>query len=314
MIFTHGVMSKIHGKLMTFLERSHLDIIRAVDLHGSMTAAANALHLTQSALSHSMRKLEDRAGVKLWYREGRSLRLTPAGTYLLTTANRLIPQFVHAEEQLGQFARGERGTLRIGMECHPCYQWLQKIVTPYLRAWPLVDFEVKQKFQFGGIGALFAYEIDLLVTPDPLRKKSLHFEPVFDYEQVLVVSSEHPLREEDYVIPEQLGKEVLFTYPVSRDRLDIYTCFLAPAGMTVRKQKVVENTDMMLQMVACGRGVAALPRWLVEEFSEKYPVRAVRLGPGGVQKQIFLGVRRTDLEVDYLNAFMELARNYSEHP
>jgi len=299
---------------MAFLERSHLEIVRAVELHGTMTAAANALHLTQSALSHSMRKLEDRIGVKLWYREGRSLRLTPAGTHLLATANRLIPQFVHLEERLEQFARGERGTLRIGMECYPCYQWLQKIVAPYLRAWPLVDFEVKQEFQFGGIGALFAHEIDLLVTPDPLRKKSLHFEPVFDYEQVLVVSSDHPLAEKDHVIPRQLGEEVLFTYPVSRDRLDIYTCFLTPAGRTVRKQKAIESTDIMLQMVACGRGVAALPGWLVEEFSEKYPVRGVRLGSRGVQKQIFLGVRRTDLEVDYLNAFMELARNYSEHP
>ncbi|MEM1308117.1 MAG: LysR family transcriptional regulator [Cyanobacteria bacterium P01_H01_bin.153] len=299
---------------MTFLERIHLEIIRAVDQQGTMTAAAEALHLTQSALSHSMRKLEDQIGVKLWHREGRSLRPTQAGTHLLATANRLIPQFIHAEERLGQFARGERGTLRIGMECHPCYQWLQKITGPYLRAWPSVDFEVKQEFQFGGIGALFAHEIDLLVTPDPLRKKSLHFEPVFDYEQVLVVSADHPLREKDHVIPRQLGEEVLFTYPVSRDRLDIYTRFLTPAGRTVRKQKVVESTDMMFQMVACGRGVAALPRWLVEEFSEKYPVCAVQLGPNGVQKQIFLGVRRTDLEVDYLNAFMELARNYREHP
>ena len=299
---------------MAFLERSHLEIIRAIELHGTMTAAANALHLTQSALSHSMRKLEDQMGVKLWDREGRSLRPTPAGTYLLATANRLIPQFVHAEERLGQFARGERGTLRIGMECHPCYQWLQRITAPYLLAWPLVDFEVKQEFQFGGIGALFAHEIDLLVTPDPLRKNSLHFEPVFDYEQVLVVSSDHPLGEKEYIIPRQLGEEVLFTYPVPRDRLDIYTRFLAPASRTVRKQKVVESTDMMLQMVACGRGVAALPRWLVEEFSEKYPVRAVQLGPNGVHKQIFLGVRRADLDVDYLNAFMELARNYHEPP
>ena len=297
---------------MNYLERIHLETIRAVDRHGTMTAAAEALHLTQSALSHSMRKLEDQLGTQLWHREGRSLRLTQAGEYLLTTAKRLLPQFTHAEDRLAQFARGERGTLRIGMECHPCYQWLQKITAPYLRSWPTVDFEVKQEFQFGGIGALFAHEIDLLVTPDPLRKKSLHFEPVFDYEQVLVVAEGHPLAENSHVIPRQLGDEVLFTYPVSQDRLDIYNRFLVPAGRTVRKQKVVETTDMMLQMVACGRGVGALPRWLVEEFSEKYPVRPVRLGPNGVQKQIFLGVRRTDLEVDYLSAFLELARGFRE--
>jgi len=226
----------------------------------------------------------------------------------------LLPQLVYTEERLEQFARGERGTLRIGMECHPCHQWLQKIIVPYLRDWPHVDLDVKQRFQFGGIGALFAHEIDLLVTPDPFREKGLSFEPVFDYEQVLVVGAEHPLRGADYVIPRQLGDEVLFTYPVSQERLDVYTRFLNPAGRTVRRQKIIETTDIMLQMVACGRGVAALPRWLVDEYSEKYPVFSVRLGPKGVQKQIFLGVRQTDLETDYLNAFMELARSYQEQP
>lgn len=299
---------------MSFLKRAHLEVIHAVNRHGSVRAAAKSLHLTQSALSHSMRKLEEQSGVQLWSREGRKLRLTQAGEYLLATAKRLLPQLNHAEERLAQFARGERGTLRIGMECHPCYQWLQKITTPYLRAWPRVDFEVKQEFQFGGIGALFAYSIDLLVTPDPLRKKALHFEPVFDYEQVLVVSSEHPLRKNKHVVPRQLENEVLFTYPVSQERLDIYTQFLNPAGMTVKKQKVIETTDMMLQMVACGRGVAALPRWLVSEFSPKYSVYAVRLGPKGVHKQIFLGVRRSDLEVDYLKAFLKVASDFREHP
>jgi len=297
---------------MSTIERIHLEIIRAVDKEGTMTAAADALHLTQSALSHSMRKLEGQLGVQLWHREGRNLRPTQAGEYLLATAKRLLPQLIRTEEMLGQFASGKRGTLRVGMECHPCYQWLQKISAPYLRAWPLVDLDIKQEFQFGGIGALLTYDIDLLVTPDPLEKSGLYFEPVFDYEQVLVVGPDHPLLGEEYVIPRQLGDEVLFTYPVPQDRLDIYTRFLAPAKRTVRRQKTVETTDMMLQMVACGRGVAALPRWLVEEYASKYPVHPIRLGAKGVDKQIFLGIRKPDLETDYVRAFIEGAREYRE--
>ena len=296
---------------MAFLERNHLEIIRAVERHGSMTAAAGALHLTQSALSHSMRKLEDRLGVEIWNREGRSLRLTQAGEHLLAAADRLIPQFAHAEERLAQFAEGTGGTLRVGMECHPCYQWLHKVSAPYLEAWPLVDLDVKQQFQFGGIGALLAYDIDLLVTPDPLHKPGLQFEPVFDYEQVLVVGPRSPLRQAEHAQPADLINEILFTYPISLDRLDIYTRFLTPAGIVPKRQKVIESTDIMLQMVACGRGVAALPRWLVEDYAEKYPVFPVRLGADGVDKQIFLGVRRADAAIRYLKAFLELARSYS---
>jgi len=293
---------------VAILERIHLAIVRAVDQHGSLTAAAETLHLTQSALSHTVRKLEDQLGVPIWHREGRSLRPTQAGEYLLAVANRLLPQLALAEERIQQFAQGERGTLRIGMECHPCYQWLLKLVSPYLAAWPDVDVDVKQKFQFGGIGALFGYEIDMLVTPDPLKRSGLRFEPVFDYEQVLVVGPSHPLRQARYVKPEQLSGETLITYPVAIDRLDIYTQFLMPAGVSPRRHKPIETTDIMLQMVVSGRGVAALPRWLVDEYAAKLDVTPVRLGKQGVPKQIYLGIREADADIDYVRAFMALAR------
>ena len=294
------------------LERMHLAIVQEVEKQGSLTAAANVLCLTQSALSHSMRKLEQQLGTDIWLREGRSLRLTQAGQYVLAVANRVLPQLTLAEERLRQFAQGERGTLRIGMECHPCYQWLLKVVSPYLAAWPDVDVDVKQKFQFGGIGALFGYEIDLLVTPDPLFKPGLHFEPVFDYEQVLVVGRDHPLARADQVEPQDLLDEVLITYPIPTDRLDIYTQFLMPAGVAPKRHKAIETTDIMLQMVASGRGVAALPRWLAQDYAQKMNVSAVRLGKHGIAKQIFLGARQADIDIDYLRAFVVLARGSTQ--
>ena len=290
------------------IERIHLAIVLEVDRQGSLTAAAGQLCLTQSALSHTVKKLEQQLGTEIWLREGRNLRLTQAGHYLLEVAKRVLPQLALAEERMGQYAQGERGTLRIGMECHPCYQWLLKVVSPYLADWPDVDVDVKQKFQFGGIGALFGYEIDLLVTPDPLYKPGLRFEPVFDYEQVLVVAHRHPLAREAYVKPEHLTGEVLITYPVAIDRLDIYNQFLAPAGITPKRHKAIETTDIMLQMVASGRGVAALPRWLAQEYADKMEVVPVRLGRKGIAKQIHLGAREADFEIDYLKAFVALAK------
>lgn len=294
------------------IERIHLAIVREVARQGTLTAAAQSLCLTQSALSHSIRRLEQQLGTSIWVRDGRGLRLTQAGEYLLSVANRVLAQLGQAEQRLQQFAQGERGSLRIGMECHPCYQWLLKVVAPYLRAWPDVDVDVKQKFQFGGIGALFDYEIDLLVTPDPLHRPGLVFEPVFDYEQVLVVGASHPLAGVPWVEPAQLNDEVLLTYPVSPDRLDIFSLFLTPAGIAPARHKVIETTDILLQMVAGGRGVTALPRWLVEESAERFAVVPVKLGAKGVPKQIFVGHRKADHATDYLRGFVELARGFRE--
>lgn len=292
---------------MPRLERIHLSLLREVERRGSLTAAAKSLGLTQSALSHTVKRLEQQLGTAIWQKEGRGLRLTAAGSYLLSLALRVLPQLDHAEAIVDQLARGERGTLRIGMECHPCYRWLLQIVEPYLHAWPDVDLDVRQKFQFGGIGALFGHEIDVLVTPDPLRRKGLHFEPVFDYEQVLVVGKQHPFAERSYVIPGELEGETLITYPVELERLDIYSQFLLPAGVVPKRHKVIETTDIMLQMVACGRGVAALPGWLVDEYRDPMGLVAVRLGRRGIAKQIFLATRAADTKVDFVADFIRLA-------
>ena len=291
------------------IERSHLAILRAIDQKGSLTAAADVLCVTQSALSHAVKKLEQQLDTTVWVKEGRKLRLTQAGHYLLSLANRLLPQFEHAESVIRQIASGQRGTLRIGIECHPCYEWLLTVVSPYLQAWSDVDVDVKQQFQFGGIGALFNHEIDMLVTPDPLQKQSLLFVPVFDYEQVLVVAKTHPLASRSYVTPSDLSKETLITYPVEAQRLDIFSQFLSPATVTPKVHKTIETTEILMQMVAARRGVSAFPRWLVERYAETLAVVPISLGTKGIHKQIFLGCRSDEASIDYVAAFLALAQS-----
>jgi len=299
---------------LAMLERSHLSILREVERQGSLTAAASVLCLTQSALSHAVRKLEQQIGTAVWVREGRRLRLTRAGSYLVSLADRLLPQFEQAEQVMRQIARGRRGALRIGVECHPCYQWLLGIVAPYLRDWPEVDVDVKQRFRFGGMAALFHHDIDLLVTPDPLDKPGVRFEPVFDYEQVLVVAKEHPLAGRRHVDPAEVARETLITYPVAPERLDIYTRFLLPANCTPRRRKVIETTEILLHMVAAGRGVSAIPRWLADEYAVDLPLVSVRLGKQGICKRIHIGIRESDSDTDYVRAFIEMARGAKALP
>ncbi|MDP6973928.1 MAG: LysR family transcriptional regulator [Gammaproteobacteria bacterium] len=289
------------------IERSHLSILREIERNGTLTAAADRLHLTQSALTHAIKKLEQRTTVKLWNKEGRTLRLTQAGSYILSVANRIVPQLEYADQVIERFARGEKGVIRIGMECHPCYQWLLKVVKPYIERYPEVDIDVKQQFQFGGMEALLNYDIDVLVTPDPIHQPGVTFKPVLDYQQVLVVSKQHALAKKTQVEPKDLAEEVLYSYPVDIDRLDIYSLFLNPAHCTPKKHKSIEATDIMLQLVAAGRGVAALPHWLVNEYANKMEIQAVRLGKAGVSKSIYLGLRDDDQNIDYIQAFVNQA-------
>lgn len=296
-------------KSKKLIERTHLAIIQQVNKLGTLTEAASSLHLTQSALSHAIKKLESQLNVKIWSKEGRILRLTQAGESMLSLANRILPQFEHTESLMKQIASGQNGTLRIGMECHPCYQWLLTVVAPFLEQWNDVDVDVKQKFQFGGIGALFSHDIDALVTPNPLFKRGLIFQPVFDYELVLVVNEQHSLAQKSYISPLDLSNQTLITYPIEPQRLDIFSQFMQPAQCSPYKHKTIETTDIMLQMVASNRGVSALPAWLVAQYMHTLPLKSIKLGPEGIHKQIFIGLREKDANIEYINSFVEIAKN-----
>lgn len=289
------------------LDRQHLVIIREVSRCGSVTAAAGRMNLSQSAISHAVAKLEDRYQVKIWRKKGRSLHLTQAGEYLLELADRLLPELEHAEQVLADLARGRTGVIRIGMECHPCEKWLMRVTGPYLVQWPSVDLEIRTAFRFDGIAALQAHEIDLLVTPDPVRLPGLLFRPVFDYEIRLVVHRDHSLARQAFVSPEDLQNEDLLTLPVTVDRLDVFTRFLIPAGCRPRRHVTIENLDLKLQLVLAGRGVAVLPDWLVAEVAGDLPLVTVPIGAQGLAKSIHLGLRTADRETEYLAGFLDLA-------
>lgn len=289
------------------IERQHLLIIQAVEETGTLTAAADKLCLTQSALSHSIKKLEYFLKTPVWIKEGRKLYLTLAGRTILGLAKRILPQIEHTELMISHIAQGQKGVLRIGMECHPCYKWLLKIVAPYLEKWSDVEIDVIQKFQFGGVAGLLSYDIDLLVTPDPFMHENLSFNPVFAYEQVLVTSINHAFKKKSYILAEDMNDETLFSYPVPIERLDIYTQFLLPAMVSPKKHKTIETTDIMMQMIVAGRGVAALPKWLALEYAKEMPLHIVSLGQEGIHKHIYLGIRNDDDKVAYIKSFIKIA-------
>lgn len=197
------------------------------------------------------------------------------------------------------------------MECYPCFEWLLKVVAPFLKAFPDVDVDVRRAFSFGGLQALHGYDIDILLTPDPLSLDTITYTPVFEYEQVLVMGKNHPLVEKSIVTPKDLSNETLITYPVELSRLDVFTHFLTPANCTVKQHKTIETTEIILQMVAAGRGITALPKWLIDESKERELLEYRSLGEQGVSKTLYLGHRKALDALGFVDDFIALAQTHT---
>lgn len=290
------------------IEHSHLTIILALHDKGTLTEAANTLHLSQSALSHQIRYLEKKLDVALWQREGRSLKLTQAGNLLLQTAQQVLPVLEQAEQTLKAYGEGRQGILRIGVECYPCHQWLTGAIGDFLQQMPDVDIDIVNKFQFSGLEGLLNQHIDILITPDRVQSKNIGYEALAEYELMLVVSAGHLLAFRDVVTPEDLMDATLLTFPVPHERLDILVRFLNPAGIKPTRIKKIESIELMLKMVDLGRGVCVLPEWLADNYRQNMALKKIRLGEDGIQKKLFAALRERDKDIAYMQQFIAIGR------
>ncbi|RLW71480.1 MAG: LysR family transcriptional regulator [gamma proteobacterium symbiont of Stewartia floridana] len=293
------------------IELTHLRIVAALQQHGTLTKAANALCLSQSALSHQIRYLEQKLGVEIWVKEGRRLRLTRAGNLLLETAEKVLPVLQQSQRTLKAYADGQTGVLRLGVECYPCYEWLTGVTAAYLKSNPQVDVDIFQRFRFSGFEGVLNFHIDMLITPDRVDHPGLSYQPLFGYELMLLVPESHPLAEKDWVSPQQLASEVLITFPVAEERLDVLNSFLWPAGVRPQQHKQIESIEIMLQLVAFSRGVTVIPDWLIERACQALPLKSLRLGRQGMQRKLYAAYRTEDQRLSYQQAFISVAGSLS---
>ena len=144
----------------SIIELRHLKTLLALEETGSVSLAAQRVFLTQSALSHQIRTLENYYETPLFERKSNPLRFTPAGARLLKLARDLLPQVAAAERDMAQIIEGEAGELRLAVECHTCFDWLMPAMGEFRPLWPQVELDIVSGFQADPVGLLLSHRAD----------------------------------------------------------------------------------------------------------------------------------------------------------
>ncbi|PVH29521.1 LysR family transcriptional regulator [Pararhodobacter oceanensis] len=289
------------------LEFRHLRTIRAIHQAGGVGRAAELLNLTQSALSHQVKGLEDQCGVELFVRRTKPLRLSAAGMKLLRLAEDILPKIDAVEDEFIALVAGKSGRLHIAIECHACFEWLFPVLERFRHAWPDVDVDIRPGLAFGALPALSREDVDVVISSDPEDIDGLTFTPLFDYEPRFVAAANHPLAQKPFVEAEDFRDQLLITYPVERGRLDIFTGLLGPARIEPRGVRHVELTAVILMLVASGRGVSVLPDWVLREVKYSSDYVTLPLTEGGMTKRLFAATRSEDVMKPFMAHFLRLA-------
>jgi len=290
------------------IEFRHLRTIKAIHDAGGLARAADLMNITQSALSHQIKGLEEQAGVDLFVRRTKPLKLSSAGFKLLKLADKILPEVAAMEEDFQSLRSGKSGRLHIAIECHACFEWLFPVLEQFRHAWPDVDVDIRPGLSFDALPALQREEVDLVVSSDPEDLPGVDFTPLFDYEPVFVASSQHPLAKKDYIEAENFRTEQLITYPVERTRLDVFSQLLIPAKVEPRAIRQVELTAVILLLVASNRGVSVLPDWVVRDvkYHSDYVTRPIT--KAGLTRRLYAATRSDETTKPFMSKLIRLAK------
>lgn len=296
--------------MQSLLELRHLKTITAIAEAGSLTRAAERLHLTQSALSHQVRLLEDHYGLPLFARKSNPLKLTAAGEKLAALAQDVLPAIAATERDIARLREGQAGQLRIAVECHTCFDWLMPAMDQFRQHWPEVELDIVSGFHADPVQLLYEDRADIAIVSEVENQPELTHLPLFSYDMVALLANDHSLANKPFLDAADFANDTLITYPVPDEMLDLIRKVLKPAGINP-KRRPTELTVAMLQLVASRRGIAALPRWSVQSYLDRGYVLAKPITAQGLKSELYAAMHADRQQAAYLADFVETMRTVS---
>jgi len=266
------------------LEIKHLRLVSAIARAGSVTRAGDVLNLSQSALSHQLRDIEDRLGTPLFHRVGKRMVLTPAGDSLLRAAIQVLDIVERTEHEIRSAGRTDAGRLRITTQCYTAYHWLPGLLKEYRLRHPHVEVQVDADATPRPIKSLLDGRIDLAIMSDRVRDRRLATRPLFEDELLVIMAPNHRLAGRAVVEPHDLADETVIIYP-PKEESTLLQRVLIPAGVTPRALQQVQLSEAIVELVKAGLGVATMARWAVDPYVRVGALRTARLTRKGFRRR-----------------------------
>src|SRR5215813_12845980 len=287
------------------LDIRHLKLIVAVTEEKSVTRAGEVLHLTQSALSHQLREIEERLGTPLFLRMNKKMILTQAGERLLRTARQVLDEMKRAEDHISQMAANRQGTLRISTECYTCYHWLPEVMKEFRRKFPGVEVKIDAEATHRPVQALLQGKLDVGIVTAVQRDKQLQYRALFDDEIVAIMPPDHPLAARPYLTARDFADQNLILY-VGPEESTLFERVLRPAGVIPASVSTVPLTEAIIEMVKAGLGISALARWAIKEQIAAGKIAARPITRRGLHRQWQAVTIKQEMTPAYIEEFIAL--------
>ena len=245
---------------------------------GSFTLAAKELHLSQSAVSHSMKALETDVGCRLFDRLGKKVLLTQAGEQLLEHAEKIIREMIAARDALTHLSRWGKTRLRIGASTTACQYILPNVLREFQKQYPQANVFVEPSDTPDAMELLRANAIDIALALEPKRDDDFEFHPLFSDEMHFVMAPSHPWAEAGRVTREEILKQRYVLYHKTSYTYQLVEEYFRAEDMVLNTVMHLGSMEAIKEMVKLGLGVSILTPWIVRAEIEAGTLVSLPLG------------------------------------
>jgi LysR family transcriptional regulator, regulator for metE and metH len=281
-------------------------MVAAIAASGSVTRAAGDLHRTQSAVSHQLRRIEERLGTALFLRVGKRMVMTAAGERVLGTARRVLEDIRATEEDVRRAGAGDAGVVRVCAQCNTGYHWLPPLVDVFRRRHPEVEVSLAVECTLRPVEALLEGKLDVAIVTQPVRHDHVRVRPLFEDEHAVIVHPDHPFAKRAFVRPEDFASERLLLYSSSPDDSFTIQTILRPAGVVPQRLSFVMLTEAILEMVKARLGISVMQTWAIEPALRAGDVRAIPITAEGIHRPWQAATLAAAGTAAHVDAFIDL--------
>jgi LysR family transcriptional regulator, regulator for metE and metH len=287
------------------VEIRHLKLVEEVASQGSLTNAAKNLYLTQSALSHQLKEVEDKFGTPLFRRINKKMILTQAGERVLKSARIILDELERTEREIKTSLSGESGIIRMSTECYTCYHWLPPLLKTFNTKFPNVDIKIVSEATRYPDRFLLSGRLDLAIDSTLKKGTPLKYRQLFTDELVAVIPSDHQLAAKTYFSAKDFLHENYITYTDVIEESTVFQKILIPAGVRPFRTTKILITEAIIEMVKAGLGITTLARWAAVPYLKTGELVAIPLTQKGLKRTWYAVTMKENNPPSYLNSFIQ---------
>lgn len=286
------------------MEVRHLRLVKEVADKGSLTKAMDTLFLSQSALSHQLKELENQLGTQLFHRINKKLILTGAGKIVLDSAEKILKDIEKTELSVKKYVSGDTGNIRLTTQCYTCYHWLPSLMIDFNKEFPKVEIEIFPDDIMDTEKQLLDGKIDLAIVSEKRDYPNLKYHELFIDEQVALIPSDHPWAKKKYVTAKDFENETVMIHSYPLESVTLFSQILLPENVQPKKIMQIQVTEAVIEMVKAQLGIKVMANWMIEPYLKDKRLATVPITKKGFYRTWYAVTHNHSETPQYLENFI----------